>query len=158
MQALGGEQITNYSNSSFKVDQCLPQPKWCVSYFPIFTHKHKILDIAQWGSVKCCHMSQSLWLTTWANHCDQPIRANHIPVLTLLESLSPVHIYKVKLSFAVFKAWTSSKLQFTDLSLLLMKLLLTPKAIARITIKASIWHGEQGPLNGKGYKITQRSY
>jgi hypothetical protein len=39
-----------------------------------------------------------------------------------------------------------------------MKLLWTPKAIARITIKASIWHGEQGLLNGKGYKITQRSY
>jgi len=94
-------------------------------------------------------MGQSLWPAN---------QSQSYSCTDLLESLSPVHIYKVKLNFAVFKAWTSSKLQFTDLYLLLMKLLLTPKAIARTTIKASIWYGEQGLLNGKGYKITQRSY
>jgi len=68
------------------------------------TPNPKILDNIKWDQLNA---------TTWGNHCDWPIKANHIFLWTPLGEHS-MHVFKSKLNFMLFKKLeTLSKLLFT---------------------------------------------
>jgi hypothetical protein len=70
------------------------------NYVRIPSWKHEILDKVNWGSMKCHHMDQWLWL------------GNQNQYISILAPLYLVHVYKSKIM--LFQVWILFKLQFTS--------------------------------------------